>query len=404
MIILFVSNEYPPDTGFGGIGTYTLHAAEGLAARGHRIHVICRGVSDKNETIICNGVTLHRVIPGPYTLPSTRLFFPFRMICYRTIPQSLVRLAWAKTVERTIADLRNAGLLFDLIEYPECGAEGFYVKQATGATIVRLHTPWSLIHKFDDLGGPGADRILQEYLEKGATRKATAITAPSQALAALLKKRWRLPQVTVYPNPLPAGSFPQTKGGGWIYSGRIERRKGIDVLLRAYARLCAEHTAPPLMLLGRSYGRLKNSEEYGNYIRSLIANPALSEKVTWIPGVPQYDVATYLSRSSVAFFPSLWENFPYACLEAMACGCAVVASRCGGFPEMIDDGLSGILVEPGAETALYGAMLRLLQEPALVTKLGAAARVRVASCFDRESVCERAEGFYRSLCRESSHE
>ena len=49
MRILFISNEYPPDTGLGGIGTYTGHIAEGLALRGHTVQVICRSVSGVNQ-------------------------------------------------------------------------------------------------------------------------------------------------------------------------------------------------------------------------------------------------------------------------------------------------------------------------------------------------------------------
>jgi glycogen synthase len=124
MNILFISNEYPPDTGFGGIGTYSRHAAEGLALRGHNVHVICRSIDAASSTVSENGVTLHRLVPGPYPLPQGRAFFLPRQICYRMIPQSLVRLAWATTVANACSTLINKAGPFDIIEYPECGAEG----------------------------------------------------------------------------------------------------------------------------------------------------------------------------------------------------------------------------------------------------------------------------------------
>ena len=76
--------------------------------------------------------------------------------------------------------------------------------------------------------------------------------------------------------------------------------------------------------------------------------------------------------------PSRWyENFPYAVLEAQAAGCAVVASRIGGIPEQIDDGVDGLLVPPDNAAALRGALGRLLDAPALARKLGMAGAQRV---------------------------
>ncbi|MBN1130540.1 MAG: glycosyltransferase family 4 protein [Chitinispirillaceae bacterium] len=400
MNILFISNEYPPDTAFGGIGTYTSHAAEGLAARGHTVHVICRSVSRENGMRRQSGVTVHRIVPGPYTLPASRFFFPVRLCCYHLIPQSLVRLAWAKSVSTYLA---SSGLRFDIIEYPECGAEGYYLNGSGAVTVARLHTPWTLIARYDRLAEPASDRFMMNCLEKRSARNATAVTSPSGSLARLMQKKWRLPAVTVYPNPIAAASYSQTAGNGWIYTGRIERRKGIDALLRAFARLPPGSGVPRLTLLGRPYGRMKNGIEYGDYIRAMISDLGIEERTTWIPGVASHEVAAYLARSSVAFFPSLWENFPYACLEAMASGCAVVASRCGGFVEMVVDGQCGILVDPGSDTALHGAMLRLINEPGLDKKLGQAARGRVASRCDRETICARAESFYRSLRERAGH-
>jgi glycogen(starch) synthase len=397
MKILFISSEYPPDTGWGGIGTYTGHIAEGLVSRGHSVHVICRSVSGANNTVVQNGVTVHRAVPGPYTLPSSKYWYPLRALCYRFVPQSLVRLAWAKTAARTVASLRETGTFFDIIEYPECGAEGFFCTGAATITVTRLHTPWEIIQRYDGLPGPASDSMALTFLEKTAAKQSAAITSPTHALAQLMKKRWGLKQVTVYPNPIPAARYTATAGNGWIYTGRIERRKGVETLLRAYAALRRDHSLPTLTLLGRPYGHLKNGMEYAEHIRRIIAVNGLGEQVAWIPGVLTHEVAGYLARSSVAFFPSLWENFPYACLEAMVGGCAVVASRCGGFPEMIDDTETGLLFEPGSEHALQEMMLRFLNEPGLARTLGDAARRRAALTFDSAIICADAERFYRSL-------
>lgn len=407
MRILFISNEYPPDTGFGGIATYSRHAAEGLADRGHEVHVICRSVTGKSCSATENGVTIHRMVPGPYPLPSARIFFPVRKVCYRSIPQSLVRLSWAETASRACARLIDECGVFDIIEYPECGAEGYYISRMRRhhgcMTIARLHTPWEIIRSFDNLKEPPFDALLQSYLERVTVRRSSGISAPSRAIADRLSRPWRLKPVTVYPNPLGYSPHQARTGSDWIYLGRVERRKGVHILVKAYAAVCSKHSPPPLRLLGRPYGRLACGRLYGDYIRDLIGKLGMGGKIEWIEGVSHTSVPDYLGRSSTAFFPSLWENFSYACLEAQASGCAVVASNCGGFPEMIMHDKTGLLVEPDNVETLADAMELFLADSRLSERLGTAARKHISSYCDRSTVCARAEDFYRSVIARGNH-
>lgn len=407
MKLLFVSSEYPPLTGFGGIATYSRYAAEGMAMRGHSVHVICRSIDNANYVLYENGVTVHRIVPGPYPLPQSPFFFLLRKICYVLFPQSLVRLAWAKTVAQTCARLVKENGDFDIIEYPECGAEGYYLANQAclqvGALVVRLHTPWEIIHLFDRLKEPFSDVHLQSNMERKSARCASAVTAPSHAIANRLLKPWGLKQISVYPNPIPVSAFTRSAGKDWLYLGRIERRKGIHILIKAYAATCAKRSPPPLRLVGRPYGLMPCGRPYGEYIKGLIRESGMRERITWIEGVSHGSVQEFLSRSSVAFLPSLWENYPYACLEAMASGCAVVASNCGGYPEMITHGKSGLLFETGNVPALADAMNRIIDEEGLTGRLGHAAIEYVAAHCEQSIVCEHAEQFYHSLLRRHDH-
>ena len=74
MKILYISREYPPETGFGGIGTYTKCIAEGMAARGHEVHVISGNMINENQIQNVNDVTIHRIRSGHYPLPQNRFF------------------------------------------------------------------------------------------------------------------------------------------------------------------------------------------------------------------------------------------------------------------------------------------------------------------------------------------
>jgi alpha-maltose-1-phosphate synthase len=95
--------------------------------------------------------------------------------------------------------------------------------------------------------------------------------------------------------------------------------------------------------------------------------------------------------------PSVWaEPFGIVVIEAMAAGCAVVASRSGGIPEIAEDGVSGVLVPPGDVIGLRGALAELLADPGRRTELGDAARARAAS-FTAAAVVPQLVEVYRAV-------
>lgn len=401
MRILFVSSEYPPDTGFGGIGTYTMHAAESLAARGHEVHVICRSADGSTLDLVQQGVILHRTGPGTYPLPQGRIWYFVRVILRYLILNSLSRLAWSREVMARFKQLADQKIFFDIVEFPECGAEGYHLCGANRSQkyVVRLHTPWSMVRKLDRIPECFADSLLLAFLERSVICKAQMVTSPSRALADLLRQRWKIPAVQVYPNPVavPASSGQLDKKE-WIYTGRIEYRKGVHILVDAYKLLCETDDPPPLRIVGRPYGVFPGSKtSFIDALTEQINRYQLASRIIVVPGVAGNEVANYLRASNVAIFPSCWENFPYACLEAMSLGCAVVASRCGGFPEMIDDGVSGLLFSPENVSDLAAALKRLLTSPKLLAKLGSAGRNKVITTFSREVIAQQSEMLYASV-------
>ncbi|MGB7567600.1 MAG: glycosyltransferase family 4 protein [Chitinivibrionales bacterium] len=400
MNILYISNEYPPETGYGGIGTYTMHIAEGMAARGHSVHVLCRSQSTEAFTVKQHGVVVHRTPPGVYPLPSQRMYYPLRKLCYAAIPHSLFRLAWARQVYGAYKDLTASKEKFDIIEYPECGGEGYYFSHERRVPrVIRLHTPWEMVRGLDSIHESLFDRGLLGHIERNAARCATAITSPSSALAKELKSRWNLKKITIFPNPLPFDNSTMTSGNDWIYTGRIEYRKGVHILIEAYARLCQSQTPPMLRIIGKPYGKLPNGVEYSDYIAQLITRKGCDRKIEWIRGMPLASIPGFLQRSNVAIFPSLWENLSYSCLEAMANGLTVIASRCGGFPEIINNGENGLLFEPENISQLTDILSMLLHNPVLGRNLGISARKSIETVYNSSIVCKDAEFFYGNVIK-----
>lgn len=396
MKILYISSEYPPQTGFGGIATYTRYMAEAMASMGHQVHVICRSI-DQESHYVQNGVNVHRVPCGPYPLPVGSFWYPLRRLSYKMISQSLNRLAWARTVYKEYIRL-SAENSFDVIEYPECGAEGYYLTFKRLPLVVRLHTPWTIVRRLNRIREHPLDCWLQEYMEQRSITHAKVVTSPSNALAAMLQKEWHIRKAEVFPNPLPVNRFKSEKTGSqWIYTGRLEYRKGVHLLVRAYKMVCKTHNPPPLLLVGRGFGDMPDGKPYIQYIKDLISEFNLEEKIRIIEGVNQSEIPDYLQTSTVAFFPSLWENYPYSCLEAMAAKTAVCGSNCGGFPEIIEDGKNGVLFNCNDYYSLAEKMKWFLENKEATQDLANLAQLHIDNNYNPAQICKRALQVYQSI-------
>src|SRR5579862_1734461 len=135
MNIALLSFEYPPETGFGGIGTYTWYHARALTKLGHNVHVVAGSKQELPlSTLERNGVTVHRYRPGGRMM---KLFNGLgRWKCWWT--RQRLENGWS--MYRALESLRLR-YRFDLIEMPECGAEGYLINSRVKTpTVVRFHS------------------------------------------------------------------------------------------------------------------------------------------------------------------------------------------------------------------------------------------------------------------------
>jgi glycosyltransferase involved in cell wall biosynthesis len=295
------------------------------------------------------------------------------------------------------------GLRFDIIEYPECGGEGYYFSKARDSIrVARLHTPWEIVRSLDTISEGACDRLALSHIERSTVRRCSAITSPTHALATLLQSRWGLKTIRVFPNPLPVSHYPLATGSDWIYTGRVEYRKGVHTLIEAYELLTQTSRPPRLRLIGKPYGNHPNGSDYGKYIADRIGRLQYPENIEWIRGMPGASIPEQLQKSAAAIFPSLWENLSYSCIEAMASGLAIVASRTGGYPEIITECETGLLFQPGNSADLAAQLAKLLAQPHLRKDLGINARKKASELFDTPLVCRTMVAFYEDLKRMGS--
>ena len=148
------------------------------------------------------------------------------------------------------------------------------------------------------------------------------------------------------------------------------------------------------------YWRVVNAQVSGPLERELRADPHHS--VMFLGRVPGEDVDRLLASARAAVVPSEWaENAPMAVLEPMVLGRPVIATRMGGIPEQIRDGVDGVLVDAGDELQLAAALRVLADDSDLADRLGRSARERALTTFGPQAHLDGLEAIYSRVIRES---
>lgn len=158
-----------------------------------------------------------------------------------------------------------------------------------------------------------------------------------------------------------------------LFVGRLAAVKGVPVLFEALKSVTADHPDVQLRLIG------DGPERADLEIRA--ADMGLSDHVEFCGYKSQTEVAEALSTTDIFVLPSFAEGVPVVLMEAMAAQVPVVTTRIAGVPELVEDGVSGLLVPPGAVPALTAALKTLLGDATLRAQMGQAGQVKVAAEF-----------------------
>jgi glycosyltransferase involved in cell wall biosynthesis len=233
--------------------------------------------------------------------------------------------------------------------------------------------------------GPVGRRLVRWVLDG-----ADAIVVVSERWGRWVREVTPNRSIVCIPNPVAfnAGANPVRGGALVVFCGRVEEGKGVYELLEATAAVA--RTIPEVRLEvagdGETERLARRASELG--IRAHVHLPG------WIDAKRRDEL---LARATVFVLPSHAEGLPLAVLEAMSAGCAVVASSVGGIPDVITDGVDGILVPARDPKALAAALRRVLTDPATGTRLGSNARATVAAKYSPERAMERLENLYAGL-------
>lgn len=176
--------------------------------------------------------------------------------------------------------------------------------------------------------------------------------------------------------------------------GRIRAQKGTDAFVDAMIRLLPSRPGAVALVMGRA------TEQHGKFLEDLKARAAragLAERILFLPEVTVDRMAEWYQVLDLYVAPQRWEGFGLTPLEAMACGVPAVATRVGAFEELIEEGQTGALVDPGDPEALARAAAPYVDYATLRATAAIAARKRVENGFRIEDEAGALVRLYRGL-------
>ena len=387
MKILFLSIEYPPETP-DGIGSYVAETAAALAARGHEVHVLSCLEGQAERDYQDGAVWLHR--RGETSVRGLR-----RLVGERTA----ARLDHALTCRHEFARL---GLAFDVIETPDWMAEGLLLAFGRKPLVAQLHTPLAVTARYG-VRGLTRDARRAARIERVTVERSRLVISPSELLVRELRAAgwFARSRVRVVRYPVDAERWASRVDAAATepivaFAGRLEPLKAPEVAVDAVALLARRGVEVSALLAGRSAASVRG-RSYAAWLEERIADAGAPCRL--IGQIPRAAIAGLLEQARVVVLPSLYENFPYAALEAMAAGRPVVCTSNTGIAELLDGSGAGSVVPAGDSVALADALEPYLRDAALAGRAGERARELVVAHCDPERIAAEREECYALAAR-----
>jgi glycosyltransferase involved in cell wall biosynthesis len=381
MHLCYLCNEYPPAQ-HGGIGSFTQTLARELVRHGHSVTTIGLYPIPRRVEEDDRGVKVIRLAQGAF--PGLRV-----AANYFHVQQALKEVHCKHPIDAIEGAERAFCLVSPSLPVPK---------------IIRMHGG----HVFFKLmlgDKPERQKVIEE---RRSFRVATHICAVSRFVGETTRQRLNLGdrEITVILNPVDLAVFrPQDpaleEDGLIVYVGTIIEKKGIRQLIEAMPQVVAGYPSARLIAYGNDTVDPGTGRSFTEVLRERIPAP-LAGRITFAGPVKRDDLPGLMAKASICTYPSHMEALPIAWVEGLAMGKAVVASRTGPGPEVIEDGISGLHCDPYQPASIADALLRCLHDPALRARLGSAARERAERLFSLEKLVHENVAYYQRCCSSRS--
>jgi len=392
LTICFLSQEYPPDD-FGGIGRYTSDLATGCAARGHDVHVITKS-PDRNRVDFEDGVWMHRLEPGNRA-PAECKGLPLtpNLEVVSAVYNEVCRTHERSKIDVVVGPLWLCeGLLSSLDDrFPTV-----LTLMTSLKTIASMHPSWDKVAHTQQLIA----------LENAMARTAKHVHAISGAILEKVRKDYAVGSVNAVVAPLGirdrSGEFQRRRANDGkirvLFVGRMERRKGVDLLLTAAVKILKDHANVEFFLAGKDTPNTETGKTYREaFIQEYAGESEILRRVQFAGAVTETELYQHYADADIFCLPSRYESFGLVLLEAMMFGKPVIGCAIGGMQEIVEVGSTGYLAEPDDVASLEKCIRRLIEQDAERQQFGERSRALFVDKFSSDIMVENALEFYRAV-------
>ncbi|MCG7392444.1 glycosyltransferase [Microvirga sp. ACRRW] len=385
-----LTREYPP-TKVGGVGRYVHQLAKGLADLGHHVHVITAG-EGHDRVDWEEGVWVYRIASLPKVKEQAATAagpVPEHIWSY-----AASRLAWLERIAARrhvdcvyspIWDCEGAAILRDgrfpvvlglqttlqfwLDSHPE-QRESESFMTTFGRPMLALEKEMLLdSHAIHGISASIVKEIEAAY-DVDLSQRAAVVQLGAEDYAALPKQ--------------PAPALVDGVSRRVLFVGRLEARKGIDVLLDAAVEVLTEYPDVQFDIVGNDKIQAHAGKTYRELFEERDLAESIKRRIVFHGAVSEEELRGFYDACDIFVAPSRFESFGLIFVEAMTFAKPVVGCRAGGMPEVILDGETGLLAEPGDAQSLREALKKLLNDPSLRSKMGHDGRRRYEQSFTVE--------------------
>ena len=394
--VILISRDFPPNHG-GGIGTFNKDLAEALACDGNIVHVITQS-PDINRVYFENGVWVHRMVTPVIERSPEALS--------REIPQNI--WSWSATAleeARRIATHR----VIDVIEAPiwECQGAAFLL-DGEWPLVTSLQTTlhfWLESHPelIDDQSWFDSYGKQMLALEQEIMANSNGVRSISRAIANVIERAYGFAfdkeRIRVAPLGMaaraPRRPSARKKHLDVLFVGRLEYRKGIDVLLRSIPLILEQAPETQFRIIGDCSIKGPDGRTFRDIFLADSSNQLWVGNVHFEGRVGEEELLRAYASCDIFVAPSRFESFGLVFLEAMREGKPVIGCVAGGMPEVVAHGINGLLVEPGNVEELARAILSLINDQALRAGMGKTGKTIFEEKFTSSLMAKASIDLYR---------
>ena len=383
--VAIISKEFPPFRAGGGIGTLYYHLASELLLMGNRVTVIVPG---ENTHVFRQGnMSVH--------------FTPSTDVAISGAEPGFARnVSWSVSALTKLAEIHDQDRI-DVVDSALWDAEALSVAllpvESRPPVVVRLVTPYIVAAQINGWSPPAETVALFVTAERALLENADAVVPISESIASSIEEAFSLKR-TIRWQTIPCGiaywpffdvnqgyaDVPELEGVSdsilkserlIVFVGRLERRKGIDLVLDASLRFLLVDARAHLIVAGRDV------EGWGERLATIVPEEGLRARIHMVGEVTDATRDKLLALAYCVLFPSRYESFGLVPLEAFVHGVPVIAAKNGAIPEVVENGVSGLLTQTDNPEELAEVVGTLLANPDLrkSLSLGALRRVRYLS-------------------------